>query len=273
MGSDIDVLWKGATPNGDSSEWYEKSTAYWANVEATVGGVLGGFGHLSGVDVKESTAFVKRVMTAQRCAPPFARALDCGAGVGRTARALLAPMCRKVDLLEQDAKFLDKARRDVPTAQAGHFYCQSLQAFVPSEQYQLVWIQWVLNYLTDGDLVAFLRRLARSLAPNGVLFVKENMLASDVEGQYDFDPDDTSVTRSEAGFRAVFARAGLRVIDRDIQRAFPQNMLPVRMFALVPTNDEVEDVPVATEDVVVETAEPAAPAVATTTTTTSSTSN
>jgi protein N-terminal methyltransferase len=171
---------------------------------------------------------------------PFGRALDCGAGVGRTARALLAPMCRTVDLLEQDAKFLAKAKQDMPPAQAGEFYCQSLQAFVPEQQYQIVWIQWVLNYLTDPDLVAFFRRLARALAPNGVIFVKENMLDSKVEGQFDFDPDDSSVTRSEAGFRAVFARAGLRIVDTELQRAFPKNLFPVRMFALVPITEEEE---------------------------------
>jgi hypothetical protein len=141
-GSNIDALWLNATPNGDSSTWYDKSTQYWAKIDATVGGVLGGFGHLSGVDVKESAAFVKRVMPP-RLAPPFGRALDCGAGVGRTARALLAPMCRTVDLLEQDAKFLAKARLDMPPAQAGEFHCQSLQAFLPSQQYHIVWIQWV----------------------------------------------------------------------------------------------------------------------------------
>jgi protein N-terminal methyltransferase len=236
--SSISDLWLHETPNGDASQWYEKSTTYWHDVPATVGGVLGGFGHLSGVDVKESGEFVRRVVASLRHAPKapnvlFTRALDCGAGVGRTAKALLAPMCATVDLLEQDAKFLAKAERDMPPAKAGHFFCQSLQQFEPSERYQLVWVQWVLNYLTDADLLVFLRRVAAALTPDGVLFVKENMLASERESDCAYDAEDSSVTRSEAGFRAIFAAARLRVVERDVQKQFPAGMLPVRMYALV----------------------------------------
>jgi protein N-terminal methyltransferase len=235
-------LWLQETPDGDASAWYEKSTTYWHDVPATVGGVLGGFGHLSGVDVKESSEFVRRVVGSLRHATKapavaptvlFKRALDCGAGVGRTAKALLAPMCATVDLLEQDAKFLAKAERDMPPGKAGHFFCQSLQLFEPSEQYQLVWVQWVLNYLTDADLLVFLRRVAAALTPDGVLFVKENMLASERESDCAYDAEDSSVTRSEAGFRAIFAAARLRVVERDVQKQFPAGMLPVRMYALV----------------------------------------
>jgi hypothetical protein len=148
-GTDIDALWHNATPNGDASQWYAQSTDYWAKVNATVGGVLGGFGHLSGVDVKESSAFIKRVLASHR--QPFGRALDCGAGVGRTARALLAPMCRTVDLLEQDAKFLDKARRKMcRRRRRASFTVSRCRRLCQASNIRLVWIQWVLNYLTDG---------------------------------------------------------------------------------------------------------------------------
>lgn len=235
----LDSLWASATPNGDASEWYEKSTKYWQGVDASVGGVLGGFGHLSGVDVKESLAFIRRALPSTRLHP---RALDCGAGVGRTARALLAPICGTVDLLEQDAKFLAKAQRDMPADKAGLFFCQPLQRFEPgAERYQIVWVQWVLNYLTDADLAVFLRRAAAALASDGLLFVKENMLADEPEATCAFDAEDSSVTRSEAKFLALFAAAGLDVVLRDVQKNFPAHLLPVRMFALRPRPQTEEE--------------------------------
>jgi protein N-terminal methyltransferase len=228
-GSNIDALWLNATPNGDSSTWYDKSTQYWAKIDATVGGVLGGFGHLSGVDVKESAAFVKRVMP-RRLAQPFGRALDCGAGVGRTARALLAPMCRTVDLLEQDAKFLAKAQASTcRLRRRASFTVSRCRRLCPSSSIRLCGFSGSLNYLTDPDLVAFFRRLARALAPNGVIFVKENMLDSKVEGQFDFRSrrHQRHALRGRLS-RRVRARRFPRIVDTELQRAFPKNLFPVR---------------------------------------------
>lgn len=111
---------------------------------------------------------------------------------------------------------------------------------MPRRRYDVVWIQWVLNYLTDADLLAFLQRCARALRDpaRDLVFVKENMLASsaDDDASFNFDQSDSSVTRSEAHFRRIFAAAGLRVVGYDQQKSFPKDMLPVRMFALRPAD-------------------------------------
>ena len=151
-------------------------------------GVLGNFGHLTNIDVKESKAFLLRVRKSQQQNKKNARlrVLDCGAGVGRTAQQLLAPLFDKVDLVEQDERFLRAAKKRVPPKSAGKFYCKSLQQFKPTLAYSVVWVQWVLNYLTDADLVAFFERVAGSLIDNGVVFVKENMLINP-DDDYKFD--------------------------------------------------------------------------------------
>ena len=42
-------------------------------------------------------------------------------------------------------------------------------------RYDLIWVQWCLQYLTDDDVVATLKTLAAALRePNGVLVCKEN---------------------------------------------------------------------------------------------------
>jgi hypothetical protein len=40
----------------------------------------------------------------------------------------------------------------------------------------MIWIQWVVMYLTDDDLVAVLKRFQSALTDVGVICLKENML-------------------------------------------------------------------------------------------------
>ena len=137
----------------DSTHERANAASYWSEVPATVDGVLGGFGHLNKIDIKESNAFLLAMRqkyqssssatmtttsasttTSATTTNARARVLDVGAGIGRTSQQLLAPLYDKVDVLEQDARFLDKAREAVPTDVAGHFYCSSMQAFTPTEK-------------------------------------------------------------------------------------------------------------------------------------------
>ena len=80
-------------PSWCACRWYEKGVAYWEGVAATVDGVLGGFGHVSGSDVRESKEFAGRAdvmgQLLQEARGGGARrlaVLDCGAGVGRVTK-------------------------------------------------------------------------------------------------------------------------------------------------------------------------------------------
>ncbi len=53
---------------------------------------------------------------------------------------------------------------------------QGLQDFIPEEDlFDLMWIQWVIGYLTDVDLVKFLRRCRAGLKSGGFIVIKDNM--------------------------------------------------------------------------------------------------
>ena len=98
--------------------------------------------------------------------------------------------------------------------------------------YACVWVQWVLNYLTDGDLCAFLGRCAAALAPDGRLVVKESV-AKPASGFY-VDRSDASITRTDAHFRDLFARAGLRLVLSRAQPGMPRGVYQVMMYVLAP---------------------------------------
>lgn len=81
--------------------------------------------------------------------------------------------------------------------------------------------QWVLQYLTDADVVRTLRNLKSGLSANGVLVVKENRPYSaanellfqidtpgGANGRYD-------ITRPDAHHRQLFQRADMEVISAE----------------------------------------------------------
>ncbi|KAJ0081301.1 hypothetical protein Patl1_11557 [Pistacia atlantica] len=74
------------------TQWYREGVSYWEGVEASVDGVLGGFGKVNDVDIKGSEAFLQtlffeRFNNAART--QHLVALDCGSGIGRITKNLL----------------------------------------------------------------------------------------------------------------------------------------------------------------------------------------
>lgn len=167
---------------GRAPTWYSDAVAYWDAQEATDDGVLGGHGHLSGVDVRDSEAFLLKVMGSrlgatnanERDSVDMGRgekktfvALDCGAGVGRVSACLLLRHFHEVDLVEPSAHLLATAKKRLCGKRAstsreaelwpadhravGFFQC-GLESFHPEPgRYDVIWIQWALLYLTDGE--------------------------------------------------------------------------------------------------------------------------
>lgn len=151
---------------------YDKSKEYWDHQQATVDGMLGGFSRISKVDAASSNRFLsaffdspERTVKRQksRSTSPedeeinFAvvntkqgkRALDCGAGIGRVTKLVLLNYFDKVDLLEQNQAFLDKAREyigeETYDKRIDNAFCAGLQNFepLPDVKYDCIWCQWV----------------------------------------------------------------------------------------------------------------------------------
>eukprot|EP00927_Polykrikos_kofoidii_P049651 TRINITY_DN43686_c0_g1_i1.p1 TRINITY_DN43686_c0_g1~~TRINITY_DN43686_c0_g1_i1.p1 ORF type:complete len:258 (+),score=43.00 TRINITY_DN43686_c0_g1_i1:63-776(+) len=230
---DPNEFWKKelSGPNGEKS-WYAKGEAYWDNQEASVNGVLGGFGCTSEPDVRESKQFLQD-LCKDAVPPSFRNALDVGAGIGRISSMLLLPQFQRVDLLEQNARLLDAAREQFKDeARVERFLCEPLQTFTPEpRRYDMIWIQGVLLYLPDNDLVASLRRCRQALADEtAVICLKENVV---LRGSTWFcDREDNSVTRTDCHFKSLFKQAGLRIMHEALQQDWPEDLLPCKMYAL-----------------------------------------
>lgn len=104
---------------------YEKSKNYWSNVPASVNGMLGGFSCLTTMDIRDSNIFLKKLFQMKN-GPLKRRVLDCGAGIGRITENLLCKHFEYVDLLEQNEKFLEKAKLKFKGSNVQNFYCSGM---------------------------------------------------------------------------------------------------------------------------------------------------
>ncbi|KAJ8752116.1 hypothetical protein K2173_001791 [Erythroxylum novogranatense] len=224
------------------SRWYRDGVAYWEGVEASVDGVLGGYGLVSHTDVKGSEGFLQALLSelfvdAGKNRPLVA--LDCGSGIGRITKKLLIKYFNEVDLLEPVSHFLDAARESLvqenPMASDAHkatnFFCIPLQEFTPDAgRYDVIWVQWCIGHLTDDDFISFFKRAKTGLKPGGFFVLKENI----ARNGFVLDKDDRSITRSDSYFKELFSRCGLHLYKSRDQRGFPQELFAVKMYALTP---------------------------------------
>ena len=215
---------------------------YWNQMPATVDGMLGGFAQVSRLDLRTSWSSIRHLFsknTSDADSPLLARALDCGAGIGRVTAGLLTKVSKCVDLVEPVEKFAaccTSIEDPAVAARIGDVFVAGLQDWTPpaDRQYNLIWHQWCLGHLTDEQLVAWLRRCAVALAEGGWIVVKEN-LSTDREGRDMFDKEDSTVTRTDQSFGQLFGEAGLKCVRSELQTGFPKMLLPVRTYSLRPT--------------------------------------
>ena len=124
------------------------------------------------------------------------------------------------------------------------FFCTDLQDWIPEPKtYSLIWIQWTLCYLTDADIVRFLKRCREALVDDerergsesergsggGWIVLKENTCADEA---FVVDADDASITRSLGYWLDLVAKSGLVVKHLEWQDGFPDDIYPVPMMAL-----------------------------------------
>lgn len=217
---------------------------YWNTISPDVNGMLGGYPQISRIDLRGSRNFVTKLRRLSsncqvRNAPKLARAVDCGAGIGRVTEGFLTHVCEVVDVVEPVDKFAQVLRDGSlkKDGRVGDVYVKGLQDWTPepTKKYDLIWNQWCVGHLNDSQLVAYFRRCRTSVTDGGWVVVKEN-LSTHRFGEDIFDDVDSAVTRSDQKFRELFQQAGLHVVKAELQTGFPKGLrlYPVKMYALRP---------------------------------------
>jgi protein N-terminal methyltransferase len=95
--------------------------------------------------------------------------------------------------------------------------------------YDCIWLQWVLCYLTDQDLIKFFKKSKDHLSPTGMIFIKENV-ANDMLPV--FDETDSSMVRSREHFEELIKESGLQIVSQEYQEGFPEELFKVSIWAV-----------------------------------------
>lgn len=244
------ALWQSKVKASDAA-WYKKGEKYWDSAPKNLDGVLGGQVHVDAKDISSSLRFLKYGI--ERHGVVAGHSLDCGAGIGRVTRQLLAPVCQKCSMVEQDAKYLQVAVDQVVSQwgkdKIGAVHVAGLQDFdwsaatassassssTPRHTYDVVWLQWVVGCVLDNDFIRFLQGAASSLTPDsGCIVIKDNVCR--VGQGFWYDDNDSSISRSYEYFGVLFDMAGLAVLEAEPMRddEWDPDLMGVCTFMLRP---------------------------------------
>lgn len=189
-------------------------------------------------DVRDSRLFMEKIAGTRKKKGPWpTTALDCGAGIGRiTAGVLLrCKSLRKIDLLEPASQLRRQAREVFAgNPRVQRFFASPLEQFTPQRRYDVVWINWVLMYVSDTTAVAFLHRCRLRLPEDGIVIIKENVELRRVEEE--LDEEEFCTARTLKHYEKLFHNAGFAVLQKERQRDWPteKGAFPLMMWALVP---------------------------------------
>lgn len=225
----------------DSHINHAASISYWNSVTPDINGMLGGFPQISRIDLRGSATFfakLRRLIPSLPDSGPVARGVDCGAGIGRVTNGFLSEACQVVDVVEPVEGFARVIREGELKAsgKVGEVNVVGLESWMPmAKRYNLIWNQWCLGHLTDDQLVKYLGRCKGAVVDDGVIVVKENISTSP-DGEDIYDELDSSVTRTDQKFRALFRQAGLSLVKTEEQLGLPKSLklFPIRFYALRP---------------------------------------
>ena len=232
----------GAAPAPDSQIDTSAALTYWNSCDPSVTGMLGGFPQVSRIDLQQSTTFLAKLRRTSKLHPtskPLSRIVDCGAGIGRITLGLLSKVAEVTDIVEPVQKFTkqisegDEFKTLREAGKIGQIYNVGLEAWTPEHTYDIIWIQWCLGQCTDTQVHDLFTRAQKHLSPGGWIVLKEN-LSNHQFGEDVYDETDSSVTRTDEKFRALFKEAKLKIVATELQRGFPKDLYPVRIYAAQP---------------------------------------
>lgn len=85
------------------------------------------------------------------------------------------------------------------------------------------------GFLTDVDIIRFLKACGEALTEHGVICIKENTCDSEM---FVLDKDDASVTRSVPFLLKLIEVARLKIVHQEVQDDFPDELFDVPMIAV-----------------------------------------
>ena len=141
--------------------------------------------------------------------PRYRRCVDIGCGFGDWTE-LFAAMCDEVHAFDIAPAFVDATKQRVPKA---HVTCSDLQSYAMPRDVDFIYFGAVLIYAPQSDVVDALRRARESLAPGGVVIVRDWCTLNLGRRTTNVSADHWSIHRSPWELAWLAEAARLRLVE------------------------------------------------------------
>lgn len=211
---------------------YDKIKNHWSSQPSSVESVLNGFGELNKPDIEFSNKLLERLINSNMINTE--KVLDCAAGVGRVSEYVLVNHFKQVDMFEQEEKFVNEAKQKFKNnSRVCSITCSSIQDYnFNNVKYDLIWMQWCLENISDSDLVIFMKKSYKALNEKGLIIVKENCLNKTAKEKYHYTEDTLAKERRLSTYIKLFNKSGFKIIEKGINDNWPSEFYPLHYFIL-----------------------------------------
>ncbi|KFP92294.1 N-terminal Xaa-Pro-Lys N-methyltransferase 1, partial [Apaloderma vittatum] len=155
-------------------EFYSKAEKSGKTVPAAVDGMLGGYGHISSIDINSSRKFLQRFLRVEASAEAWVG----WSWIEPVGHKLDSPRLKLPPGSSTCLKIREIPNHSLLVSSSGNSVLSNL-CFAPP------------GHLTDNHLSDFLKRCRAGLRPNGIVVIKDNMAQEGVI----MDDVDSSVCR------------------------------------------------------------------------------
>ncbi|KAH0789219.1 c9orf32 [Histomonas meleagridis] len=214
-------------------QWYVESRFFWSTQQPTIESMIFGNEEYSIIDLRYTYNVLSLLQFEKKIKGGVVA--DCGGGIGRVSFQVLTHFFQSVDIVDPIPHFLFKAREHLEKVLSVDIIQKGLEEWNPSKAYDAFYIQWTMCYLTDRDLVSFLKRCSLSSSKDCIFIIKENIAGVELQtdkSQYEYYPERNSICRTYPHFCELFKKAGLVLEEYRIQPNWPSDFLSVAMFIL-----------------------------------------
>jgi hypothetical protein len=155
----------------------------------------------SKVDIKSSLELIDKFKQTDQNS-----VFEFNAGLGRVTKNILVEKFKHVEALEPFKNLADKIKEiKSPNLKAVHN--QRPENYEFSQKFDFIWGQWLLENMTDLDVIKFLIKCRDNLNENGKIVLKEN-----IEQDSIYITEFGQRIRTKRVYMTLFQLAGLNVI-------------------------------------------------------------
>lgn len=160
--------------------------------------------------------------------------LDLGCGIGRVTYENLYGISNKIDIVEQNKVFYNECLSRDSLKKIEYSYNKSIEDFFKRDiynnrYYDLIWIQWVLEYISMRDIDFIFLNIKNILSKKGYILIKENI--SDIESEI-YIEEQGSIIRNEKFYEDIINKYNFHIAESNLCSYSIKDIYPIKYWLI-----------------------------------------